>query len=157
MKKEGHPCRKSKPDVKESESDMFNPIFKGNVSGRKHHGRFTFAESELLCNRKLKRIVQNKEIGHKNPNDNHNCHDEIELYQGISKRKGTHSDTQRQNNAHPQNSPIDSDGLLLTNAQWYPYPCNAIENPELYNWNIHLKSDPASNGLERMCQRHGGN
>ena len=39
-----HPSRESKHDIKESQSNMFNPIFKGNVQSRKHPGRCAFAE-----------------------------------------------------------------------------------------------------------------
>ena len=55
--------------------------------------------------------------------------------------KGAHNDTQHQNSAHPNASPIDCDWVQLTNAQCHmvPYPCYDIENPELYNRNIHLK------------------
>ena len=35
---------------------------------------------------------------------------------------GAPNDTQHQNKAHPQNSTIDSDGVLLTNAQ-----CNTVQ------------------------------
>ena len=60
---------------------MLNTIFKRNVQGRKHPGRCAFVELELLCYRKPKRVVQNKKNGHKNPNNSHNYHDEIEFYQ----------------------------------------------------------------------------
>ena len=67
---------------------MFNPIFKENVQGRKHPESCTFAEPELLKYRKPK--VQKVMIGHKNPNDCHNYHDEnhdeIEFCQGNSNR-----------------------------------------------------------------------
>ena len=65
---------------------MFNPIFKRNVKGQKHPGRRAFTEPELLSFRKSKRVVQNKNKGHKKNNNNHNYHDKIELYQGIIKR-----------------------------------------------------------------------
>ena len=52
---------------------MFNPIFKWNVQGRKHPGRCTFAEPELLSYRKPKHVVQDKKNGHKNPNNSHNA------------------------------------------------------------------------------------
>ena len=54
-----YPSRKCKHDIKESEGNMFNPIFKENVQGRKHPGSCAFAESEPLSYRKLKHIVQN--------------------------------------------------------------------------------------------------
>ena len=31
-------------------------------------------------------VAQNKKNDHKNPNNSHTYHDELELYQGISKR-----------------------------------------------------------------------
>ena len=61
---------------------MFNPTFKGNIQGRKHPGKFAFAKPELICFRKPKRVVQNKNNGHKNPNDSHN----YKTCQGVSKR-----------------------------------------------------------------------
>ena len=66
---------------------MFNPMFKGNVQGRKHPGRCGFAEPELLYFRKPKRVIKNKNNGHKNPNNSQNHRDEIELNQGISKEE----------------------------------------------------------------------
>ena len=44
-----YPSREYKHDIKESEGNMFNPIFKKNVQGRKHPGSCAFAEPELLC------------------------------------------------------------------------------------------------------------
>ena len=67
-----YPSRKCKHDIKEPEGNMFNPIFKENVLGRKHPGSCAFAEPELLCYRKPKRVVQNEKNGHKNPNNSHN-------------------------------------------------------------------------------------
>ena len=64
---------------------MFKPIFKGNVQGRKHPGRCAYVETELLS-QKSKHAIQKKKNGHKNPNDSHKYRDEIELYQGYSKR-----------------------------------------------------------------------
>ena len=72
--------------MKESEGNMFNPIYKGNVQGRKHPGVCAFDVPELLCYGKSKRVVQNKKNSHKNPSNSQNYHDEIELYEGISKR-----------------------------------------------------------------------
>ena len=72
---------------KESEGNMFNPIFKWKVKGWKHPGRCAFAEPEPeLLSQKYKQVVQKTKNGHKTPNNSHNCHDEIELYQGISKK-----------------------------------------------------------------------
>ena len=45
-----------------------------------------FVEPELLSYRMPKNVVQNKENGNENPNNNRNYHDEMKLYQGISKR-----------------------------------------------------------------------
>ena len=48
------PCRISycsrecKHDIKESNGNMFNPIFEENVQGRKHSGSCAFAEPDLL-------------------------------------------------------------------------------------------------------------
>ena len=49
--------RECKHDTKESEGNMFNPIFKENVQGRKHPGSCAFAEPELLSYRKPKPVV----------------------------------------------------------------------------------------------------
>ena len=48
------PSRECKHAIKESEGNMFNPVFKENVQGRKHPGSCAFAEPELLCYRKPK-------------------------------------------------------------------------------------------------------
>ena len=37
----------------------------------------TYAETELLSNRKPKLVIKNQKNGHKNPNNSHNYHDEI--------------------------------------------------------------------------------
>ena len=42
-----YPSRECKHDIKESKRNMFNPIFKENVQGRKP-GSCAFAEPELL-------------------------------------------------------------------------------------------------------------
>ena len=55
-----YPSRESKHNIKESEDNMFNPNFKGNVlQGRNIQGGVTFAESELLCFRKPEHVVRN--------------------------------------------------------------------------------------------------
>ena len=41
---------------------------------------------------------------------------------------GAPNDTQHQNNANPKNSPIDCDGVLLTNAQCHMVPTSIIES-----------------------------
>ena len=64
---------------------MFNPILNENVQGQKHKGICAFAEPELLSYRKPKRVVQNEKNCHENPNNNHNYHNEIDIYQGNSK------------------------------------------------------------------------
>ena len=51
--------RESKHNIKESEGNMFNPIFKGNVQGRKHRSRRAFAEPELKS-QKSECVVQKK-------------------------------------------------------------------------------------------------
>ena len=72
-----YPRRGCKHDIKESERNMFNPIFKENIQGRKHPGICAFAEPELLSHKKSKRVIQNENSSHKNPNDSRNHHDEI--------------------------------------------------------------------------------
>ena len=81
-----YPNKRSKHDIKESEGNMFNPIVKANIQGQKHLGRCAFAKPELFNYRKPKHVVQNQKNGHINPQNNHNYHDEIDLYQWISKR-----------------------------------------------------------------------
>ena len=49
--------RECKHEVKESIGNMFNPIFKENVQGRKHPGSCAFAEPELLSYKVPKRVV----------------------------------------------------------------------------------------------------
>ena len=58
--------RKSKHDIKQSESNKFNPIFKGKVQVWKHPGRCAITESELLSH-KSQHVVQKKKNGHKSP------------------------------------------------------------------------------------------
>ena len=82
--------RECKHGIKESEGNMFNPIFKENVQGQKHPGSCEFAEPELVSYRKPKSVVKKVKNGHKSPNNSHNYHDEnhdeIEFYQGNSNR-----------------------------------------------------------------------
>ena len=61
------------------------------------------------------------------PNNSSNHHDE--------RVKGTDNDIQHQNSAHPKTSPIDCDGVQLSNAQCYMVPICILEykEPELYN------------------------
>ena len=53
--------------------------------------------------------------------------------------EGGHNHTQHQKSTHTIPSPIDCDGVQLTNTQWYLYPYYDIANAELYNLNVHLK------------------
>ena len=117
---------------------MFNPIFKGK--GQKHPWRCAFVDPELLSYRKSKHVAQNEINGHKNlNNNNHNLHDEIELFQWINKR--THNETQQQNNALRQNSPINYDGVQLTNEQCHMVPIFMLllkmlnYTIRIYTWN----------------------
>ena len=43
-----YPSRECKHDIKESKGNMFSPIVKENVQGRKHPESCAFAEPELL-------------------------------------------------------------------------------------------------------------
>ena len=97
-----------KHDIKESEGNMFNPIFEDNVRGQKHSGRCVSAEPELPSFRKPECVDQNQWDSHK-----------IQIIVGtiIMKwhyikelLKGTHNNTQHQNSTHPEISPIDFDG-----------------------------------------------
>ena len=47
-----YPSGECRHHIKESEGNMFNPIFKENVQGWKHPGSCAFAEPELLSYRK---------------------------------------------------------------------------------------------------------
>ena len=75
-----YPSRESEHRMRDSEGNMFNPIFKGNVQGLKHPGGGTFIEPELLSYRRPQYVVQNKKNGHNNPKNSHNYNAEIELY-----------------------------------------------------------------------------
>ena len=55
-----YPNSESKHVIRESEGNMSNPLFKGNVQGWKHPGRCAFAQPELLSYRMPKRVVQIK-------------------------------------------------------------------------------------------------
>ena len=79
--------------------------------------------------------------GHTNPNDSHNYHDEnhdeIEFYQRNSDR----SSTQHNNNTRPKKtSPIDCNGVLLTNVQCHMVPISILWYREY--WTIQLKCTP---------------
>ena len=54
-----------KHDIKESEGNMFNPIFEDNVLGQKHPGRCVSAEPELPSFRKPEYVDQNQWDSHK--------------------------------------------------------------------------------------------
>ena len=54
------PSWESKHVIKECEGNMFNPIFKGSVKGRKQRVRCAFAEPELLSYRKPEHVFLNK-------------------------------------------------------------------------------------------------
>ena len=47
--------------------------------------RWALAEPELLSTEFLKMVAQNETNDHTNHNNSHSYHDEIEIYQGISK------------------------------------------------------------------------
>ena len=49
-----YPSRECKHDIKESEGNMLNPIFKENVQGWKYPGSCAFADPKLLSCRKPK-------------------------------------------------------------------------------------------------------
>ena len=51
--------------------------------------------------------------------------------------KVTHNDTQHQNNAYPKNSPVDCDGMQLTNAQCHMVSISLLWYREY--WIIQLK------------------
>ena len=51
----------------------------------------------------------------------------IMKYNSIKKLiNGTHNDTQHQNNAHPNTSPIECDGVQLTNVQNHMVPISIL-------------------------------
>ena len=50
-----HPSKESKHDIKESEvGNTLNPIFKENVQGQKHTGKYVGAEPDLPSFKKPK-------------------------------------------------------------------------------------------------------
>ena len=59
--------REYKHDIKDSEGNKFNPIFKKNAQRWKHLESWAFAEPELLRYIKPKRVVQNEKNGYKMP------------------------------------------------------------------------------------------
>ena len=131
-----YPSKECKHDLKEFEGNMSNPIFKENVQGRKHPGSCAFVEPELHSYRKPKREVQNEKNGDKTPNNNHyddENHDEIELYQGNSKRSTYWHSIPEQRTP----SSIDCEGVQLTNAQCLMVPISILWSRE--SWTIHLK------------------
>ena len=65
-----YPSRESKHDIKDSECNMCNPIFKENIQGRKHPMRCAFAEPELLSYRKPGCVIKiNRMTTEHNNND----------------------------------------------------------------------------------------
>ena len=64
-----------KHDIKESKGNMFNPIVKENVQGRKHTERCAFPEPTYA--KKAPSVDQKVINGHKNPSDSHIYHDKI--------------------------------------------------------------------------------
>ena len=88
-----YPSRECKHEIKVFEGNVFHPIFRENVQGRKHPGSCAFAEQELLSYRKPKRVVENGKDGHKNPNDSHNYLDENHDKLIKELAKGAHNDT----------------------------------------------------------------
>ena len=49
-----YPSRECEYDIKESKGNMFNPIFKENVKGRKHPGSCAFADQDYSGRESLK-------------------------------------------------------------------------------------------------------
>ena len=121
---------------------MFNPMFKEIDQGRKHPGSCAFAELELVSYRKPKRVVQNEKNGHEMPKIVITIIMKIMMKQNTVTEivRGADDDTQNQNST-PQNSPIDCDGVQLTNAQWHMVPIVIIWYREswIYNLNVYLK------------------
>ena len=79
-------------------------------------------------------------IGHKNPSDSHNYHDEnhdeIKFYLGNSDRSTWWHSTLEQRTPKNQSDWLYGYGVLLTNVQChrYLYPYHDIENTGTYNW-----------------------
>ena len=57
-----YPRRESKHETKDSGGNMIDPIFKRNVQGRKHPGRCTFAEWELINTENLNMLFKMKRM-----------------------------------------------------------------------------------------------
>ena len=101
-----------KHDIKDSQDNMFYPIFKGNIQGQKHPGRCVVKEPELPCFGKPKYLVQNEQNWHKVPMIVATI---MMKYHSIKVQvKRTHSTPKQQRTT--QNSPIYCDGLQLTKA-----------------------------------------
>ena len=121
--------RESKHDIKGSEGNMFNTNSKGtsrdkNVQGGAHLQNLT------TLYRKSKRVFQNKNMAIKIP---FTVRSVMMKQKSINELvKGTHNDTQHQNKTHPKPSPIDCDGVQLTNAQCHMVPISIL----WYSWRI---------------------
>ena len=75
-----YPSRESKHNIKESEINMSNPIFKANVHEQNHPGTCVVAVPELASHWKSNRGVQSEWNDHQNRNNDRTHHDEIALY-----------------------------------------------------------------------------
>ena len=142
---------------KKSEGNAFNPIFKESVQGRKRPGSCVFVEPELNNYRKPKHAVQNKTNGHKITNDSHNSHDKnhdvIELYHGNSKRNTSWHSTQDQRTPKTVLYAVMGCCWPMHKVTWYLYPYYGIENPELYNRNIHLEPGAYVTNAKRLLTK----
>ena len=98
----------------------------GNIQGVAHLQNLNYIVAESL-----KWSSKSKELQKttKKTNNSHNYIDEIET--------GVPNDTQHQNNAHPKPSPINCDGVLLTNVQCQIVPISILWYREY--WTMELK------------------
>ena len=87
-KTQEYPSRGSKHDTKESECNMFNPIYSRIISVVKNIQEVVHLQNQNFLVTKSLKCSSKVMDGHKNPNHSHNYHDEnheeTEFYQGNS-------------------------------------------------------------------------
>ena len=102
----------------------------------------------------VQHVGQKKIIGHKNSSNSHNYRDEIELYQGISKRNTLwHSTPEERTPRNQCNRVWWGATRPMHNVSWYLYTYYDIDNPEIYNWNIHLKPNTRRTHTQKPVQQ----
>ena len=129
-----YPSRECKHDIKESEGNMFHPIFKenvprgGNIQGVVHlQNQNYYVTESLKCSSKAMN-------GHKNPNDSHNYHDEhhdeIKFYQRKNNRSTYWHPTPEQRKPQNQSNGLwcgDDDQCTMSRGT-YIQRCASVPN-----------------------------